>query len=72
MLDGTTASLPGGLDELNDTEVERFLDRFRDGNEPARDLEFEAAYFGERLRLATNAKATYVATKLRRLFARAA
>jgi hypothetical protein len=69
MLDGAAASLPGRLDELNDAEVERFLSKFRDDNEGARDLDFDRAYFEERVRLATNKHPTYVATRLRRLLA---
>jgi hypothetical protein len=69
MLDGTATSLPGRLDELNDREVETFLSRFREGNEGGRDFEFEIDYFRERFRLASNNKATYVATWLRRLLA---
>ena len=69
ILDGTSTSLPGRLDELNDGEVEKFLSNCRHDNEGARDLEFELAYFEERLRLATKKQPTYVATRLRRLLA---
>lgn len=69
MLDGTSTSLPGRLDELNDGEVETFLSKCRHANEGARDLDFELAYFQERLRLATNKQPTFVATRLRRLLA---
>src|SRR5439155_14797220 len=69
MLDGTSTVLPARLDELNDGAVRRVLDRLRTENEEARDLAFELAYFEERLRLATNLKPTYVATRLRRLLA---
>jgi superfamily II DNA or RNA helicase len=69
MLDGTSTALTARLDELNDGAVRRVLGRLRHENEEARDLKFELAYFEERLRLATNKKPTYVATRLRRLLA---
>lgn len=69
MLDGTTMPLPARLDELDDTTVRGLLGRLREQNEGARDLDFEAAYFNERVGLATNPKPTYVATRLRRLLA---
>ena len=67
MLDGTSTSLPGRLDELSDGEVEKLLSKWRQDNEGSRDLKFEHAYFEERLRLAE--KPTFVATRLRRLLA---
>ena len=69
MLDGTSTSLPASLDELNDGAVENLLSKCRHDNEGARDLEFELAYFEERIRLATKKQPTYVATRLRRLLA---
>jgi superfamily II DNA or RNA helicase len=69
MLDGTSNSLRGRLDELGDSAVARVLNTLRHENEEARDLKFELAYFEERLRLATSKQQTFVATRLRRLLA---
>jgi len=69
LLDGKDEPLPARLDELDDGGVQALLQRLRPANESVRNFDFEAAYFEQRLRLATRDNRTYVATRLRRLLA---
>jgi superfamily II DNA or RNA helicase len=70
MPDGSVKALPGRLDELDDTSVQKQLEILRNSNGAVRDLGFEAAYFEKRLQLANRRDRTFIATRLRRLLAK--